>query len=200
MLFGSKILGRLARHFVRMPGIGEKSAQRLVLYVLGASEDEISELAESLRQVKRSVRTCARCGNIAESDLCTICSDEERDTSTICVVENAPDLFVIERGKQYRGLYHVLDGVISPLDGVGPEDLPLEALAGRVRDEGIREVIVAVNPTVEGEATALYIARLLRTHEGVRITRPARGLPAGGSLEFTDEVTLAKAIEGRQEL
>jgi recombination protein RecR len=199
MLFGSKILTALVKHFTRMPGIGEKSAQRLALYILDAPEDEVTSLAGVLRAVKSKVGRCARCGNIAEGEVCAVCADDDRDGTTLCVVESAPDLHVIERGGRFRGRYHVLGGVISPLDGVGPEDLPLDRLRDRVREEGVHEVIVAVNQTVEGEATALYIARLLKPLS-VRVTRPARGLPAGGTLEYTDEVTLARALEARQDL
>ena len=192
---------RLVEAFNRLPGIGPKSAQRLAYYILRASREEAQELAEALLEVKVSVVLCERCQNLATASPCNVCEDRSRDRSLICVVEEPLDVLAIERTGGYTGLFHVLHGVISPSDGVGPEDLKLQELLARIRDAdpAVDEVIVATNPNLEGEATAMYLGRLLRPL-GVRVTRLARGLPAGADLEYADEVTLGRALEYRQEV
>jgi recombination protein RecR len=192
---------RLIEGFNRLPGIGPKSAQRLAYYVLRASREEAQELADALLEVKISVVLCERCQNLATASPCNVCEDRSRDASMICVVEEPLDVLAIERTGGYRGQFHVLHGVISPSDGVGPEDLKLQELLARIRDAGpeVSEVIVATNPNLEGEATAMYLGRLLRPL-GVRVTRLARGLPAGADLEYADDVTLRRALEYRQEV
>lgn len=179
-----------------MPGVGRKTAERLAFHVLKGSADDARKLAQALVDVKEKVRLCSVCCSITESDPCAICADERRDKSVICVVEEPADVFAIERVNEFRGGYHVLMGALSPLDGVGPEQLKLDELVRRVAAGGIDEVIVATNPNVEGEATAMYVARLL-SGTNVLVTRIARGLPMGGDLEYADEVTLSKALDGR---
>lgn len=196
MIFGSPLLARLVALFKRMPGIGEKSAQRLALHVLRGDRAEVEELARTLLEIKDKVGLCAICANVAEGERCVICDDARRSDDTICVVEQPQDVYVLERTGAFHGRYHVLHGSLSPLDGVGPEDLKLALLQRRVRAAATREVIVATNPTVEGDATALYIGQML-AGLGVRVTRLARGLPVGGSLEFLDDATLGRAFEGR---
>jgi recombination protein RecR len=192
---------RLIEGFNRLPGIGPKSAQRLAYHVLRASREEAQELADALLEVKISVVLCERCQNLATASPCNVCEDRSRDASIICVVEEPLDVLAIERTGGYRGQFHVLHGVISPSDGVGPEDLKLQELLVRIRDVDpeVSEVIVATNPNLEGEATAMYLGRLLRPL-GVRVTRLARGLPAGADLEYADDVTLRRALEYRQEV
>jgi recombination protein RecR len=185
--------------FKRMPGIGEKSAQRLALHVLRSDRSEIEELSRTLLEIKDGVGLCEVCANVAEGPRCVVCNDARRSDEAICIVEQPQDVYVLERTGAFHGRYQVLHGALSPLDGVGPEDLKLMELPRRVRDTGTREVIVATNPTVEGDATALYIGQLLEG-TGVRVTRLARGLPVGGSLEFLDEATLGRAFEGRAEV
>lgn len=183
----------------RLPGIGPKTAARLAFYLLRAPEEEVIGLAEALRELKERVVFCERCYNVAESSPCTICGSAERDTSLLCVVEEPSDVLAIERTREYRGLYHVLHGAISPVDGIGPEQLKVAELLARLQVEPLREVLLATNPNLEGEATAMYIARLLAP-SGVRVTRLAHGLPVGGDLEYADEVTLSRALSGRQEM
>ena len=178
-----------------MPGIGRKSAQRLAFYILKLPADDSNELAQLIRDVKVKVRECSICCNLTDSDPCRICADPRRDQSKICVVEEASDLIALDKGEGYRGVYHVLGGVLSPLDGIGPDDLKIKELLGRVKGE-VSEVILATSPDTEGEATAVYIAKLLKPF-GIRITRIARGLPVGTDLQFADSQTLAKALEGR---
>jgi len=197
MNYGLPLLEALIDHFRKLPGIGEKTGRRLAFAVLGMEEGEVKGFAETLLQVKKRVGFCKRCGNLAESDICGICSDPTRENGIVCVVERPADLYVLESSGQYRGRYHVLHGVLSPLDGVGPEDLSLDQLEKRVRDEGIREVIVATNPSVEGDTTSLYISRMFKNHR-VRVTRLARGLPLGSFLEYVDKGTITKALEGRE--
>lgn len=199
MIFGSPLLTRLVSLFKRMPGIGEKSAQRLALHVLRSDRAEIEELSRVLREIKEHVGLCEVCANVAEGPQCVVCSDMRRTDEWICIVEQPQDVYVLERTGAFHGRYQVLHGVLSPLDGVGPEDLKLQSLPRRVREAGTREVIVATNPTVEGDATALYIGQML-AGLGVRVTRLARGLPVGGSLEYLDEATLGRAFEGRAEV
>ena len=199
MIYGLPLLQALIDHFKKLPGVGEKTARRLAFAVLDMDAREVQQFAETLLQVKQKIGYCTRCGNLAETELCGICTDERRTGAILCVVERAADLFVLEGSGQYRGRYHVLHGVLSPLDGVGPEDLNLERLERRVQEEGIQEVIVATNPSIEGDTTSLYIANILRKY-GVKVTRPARGLPIGGTLEFADRGTITKALEGREQI
>lgn len=190
---------RLIDAFSRLPGIGPKTAARLTYFLLRAPDELALELADALRDLKERVRYCRRCFNVAEGELCAICADEHRDAHLICVVEEPLDVVALERSGVYRGLYHVLHGVINPLENVGPDDLRIRELLDRVRSEQVEEVILATNPNMEGEATAMYIARLLRPL-GVRVTRLAHGLPVGGDLEYADQHTLARALEGRHPL
>jgi recombination protein RecR len=197
MNYGLPLLQALIGHFKKLPGVGEKTARRLAFSILDMSGEEVGEFAETLVQVKKRIGFCNRCGNLAEGELCGICRDEKRTDPVLCVVERASDVYVLETAGQYRGRYHVLHGVLSPLDGVGPGDLNLETLERRVKNENIQEVIVATNPSIEGDTTALYIAQMLRRY-GIKVTRPARGLPMGSSLEFVDRGTITKALEGRE--
>ena len=195
----AKPLANLIRELAKLPGIGGKSAQRLAFHILSMDDREAEVLANSITRAKSSMRYCSVCGNLTESDPCEICSDEKRDRTVICVVEQARDVAAMERMKEYNGLYHVLNGAISPMDGIGPEDINLKQLIIRLQQDDIREVILATNPTIEGEATAMYAARLIKP-SGIKVTRIAHGIPVGGDLEYTDEVTLSKAMEGRREL
>lgn len=195
----AKPLANLIRELSKLPGIGGKSAQRLAFHILSMDDREAEVLANSITRAKSSMRYCSVCGNLTESDPCEICSDEKRDRTVICVVEQARDVAAMERMKEYNGLYHVLNGAISPMDGIGPEDINLKQLIIRLQQNDIREVILATNPTIEGEATAMYAARLIKP-SGIKVTRIAHGIPVGGDLEYTDEVTLSKAMEGRREL
>ncbi len=179
-----------------MPGIGRKSAQRLAFYVLNLPEDRVNELADDLLNAKKTIHRCSVCQNLTDSEICPICSSEKRDHQTICVVESPQDVIAIERTREYHGVYHVLHGLISPMDGIGPQDICIKELLERVNSEEIEEVIMATNPTVEGETTAMYISKLLKPF-GIKTTRLAYGIPVGGSLEITDEVTLYRALEGR---
>ena len=189
-------VARLVDQFHRLPGIGPKTAQRLTYYLVRMPEEQARELADALVSVKERIVLCSECFNITEQDPCAICADPRRDRTTICVVEEALDVVSLEKTGSYRGLYHVLHGSISPMNGIGPDELKIHPLVGRVGD-GVREVILATNPNLEGETTSMYIHRLLASLE-VNVTRPARGLPVGGDLEYADEVTLGRAIEGRQ--
>lgn len=191
-------IARLIEEFARLPGIGPKSAQRLAYYILRASDEEATALADAIVEVKRRIVLCSTCFNITETDPCRFCSNESRDRSVICVVEQPLDVHVIERTGGYRGLYHVLHGVLNPVDGIGPEQIRVKELLARISPGDTREVIMATNPNLEGEATAMYVQRLLQP-AGVRVTRLARGLPSGADLEYTDDVTLARALEARQD-
>ncbi|MFB3817927.1 MAG: recombination mediator RecR [Candidatus Methylomirabilales bacterium] len=192
-------LATLIEQLVRLPGIGPKSAQRLAFHLLKVPREEAAALAEAVLGLKDKIRTCAQCGNISEEELCGICRDPRREATLLCVVEEVNDLLAIEKTREFRGLYHVLGGSLSPLDGRGPEQIRGKELLQRLEAGVIREVILATNPNVEGEATALYLLRLLKAHP-VRVTRIARGLPMGGDLEYADEATLARALEGRREI
>ena len=183
----------------RLPGIGPKSAQRIAFHLLKLPADDVNRLAMSITDAKARVRFCVRCWNFADGDLCPICLDDRRDTTTLCVVEESRDIVSIEKTGEFRGRYHVLLGAMSPLDGIGPEQLKMKELFARLEPEGIQEVIVCTNPNTEGEVTALYLARMLRPF-GIRVTRIASGLPVGGDLEYADELTLGRALEGRREL
>ncbi len=182
-----------------MPAVGRKSAQRMAFYVLGLSDEQAKEFADSILEVKRSIRCCSVCQNLSAADICPICDDQKRDHSVICVVEDAQDVMAFERTREFSGVYHVLHGVISPLDGVGPEQLRIRELMTRLADESVTEVIMATNPTVDGEATAAYLARCIKPL-GIKVTRLAYGIPVGGSLEYADDVTLSRALEGRNTL
>ena len=191
-------MGRLIQELNKLPGIGPKSAQRLTYFIVRIPEEEARALAEAIRAIKETTLFCSRCQNIADQDPCDICSNANRDSSQICVVEEPLDAMTIERAGCYRGLYHVLHGVISPMNGVGPEDLKIRELLARLREEDVKEVILATNPTLEGESTAIYIRRQVEPL-GIKITHLARGLPMGGDLEYADETTLSRAFQGRQE-
>lgn len=195
----AKPVEALIRGLSKLPGIGEKTATRLALHMLRAPAEEMEALAHSILDVKQKIRTCSECFNYTEEDPCTICSDPKRRTGLLCVVEDPGDLMAVEKSKGFIGRYHVLHGVLSPLDGVGPEDLKIAKLVERVRSGDFQEVIVATNPSVEGEATSLYLAQVLR-ELGVRISRIAYGLPAGGDVQYADRLTLGKALENRREL
>jgi len=192
-------IARLIEAFHKLPGIGPKSAQRLAYHILRAPEQEAAGLARAVVDVKQRIRLCSSCLNITEMDPCSYCQDVRRDRSVVCVVEQPLDILALERSGGFRGLYHVLHGVLNPMDGVGPENLHIKELLDRLPDGEVKEVIMATNPSLEGEATAMYIQRLV-SPLGVRVTRLARGLPSGADLEYTDDVTLSRALEGRQEL
>ena len=183
----------------RLPGIGPKSAQRIAFYLLKAAPEDAKRLARAVVEAKERVSWCRRCFNFAEGELCVYCRDDRRDSTLLCVVEEPRDIVAVERTQEYRGRYHVLLGAISPIEGIGPEQLKIRELLARVNDEGVKEVILATNPNIEGEATAMYLARLLKPL-GLRVTRIASGLPVGGDLEYADEVTLGRALEGRREV
>ncbi|WP_200332324.1 MULTISPECIES: recombination mediator RecR [unclassified Leucobacter] len=193
------IVQDLIDEFGRLPGIGPKSAQRIAFHILQTQNFDVSKLAELLSEVREKVRFCDVCGNITEHERCSICRDPRRDDSIICVVEEPKDVVAIERTRQFRGLYHVLGGAISPIDGIGPDDLSIPALMRRVGENHVQEVIIATDPNLEGEATAAYLSRLLTSIE-VPVSRLASGLPVGGDLEFADEVTLGRAFEGRRKV
>jgi recombination protein RecR len=192
-------IARLVRELARLPGIGEKSAQRLAFHVLEAGAEYAQALAEAVVGVVRDVRCCSTCQTLTERDPCAICADDRRDPRIICVVEGVPDLLAIERTREFRGRYHVLHGALSPLDGVGPSDLKIRELLLRLEREPADEVVVATNPDIEGEATALYLQKLLKPL-GIKLTRIAQGVPMGGDLEYADQATLARALTGRREL
>ena len=193
------LLARLSRELVRLPGIGQKTAQRLAFHLMKVETEEALRLAEAIREVKEKVSFCTQCRNIAEGPLCEICLDPKRDTTTILVVEEPSTLHAIEQSRAFRGLYHVLYGALSPLDGIGPADIRTQDLEERVKAGDIKEVIVATNPTIEGEATAIYLTKRLKPM-GVKVSRIAYGIPVGMDIEYADEVTLLKSIEGRRDL
>ena len=189
---------KLIDEFAKLPSIGKKTAQRLTLHVLNLPDDEVREFAEALIKAKGTIRYCEQCGNFTDSKICSVCSNPSRNTNQICVVENPKDIMTMEKVKEYNGVYHVLHGTISPMAGRGPDDIRLKELITRITPD-IKEVIVATNPNIEGEATAMYIARILKPI-GVTVTRIAHGVPVGGDIEYADEVTLSKALEGRKEI
>lgn len=195
----SEPIDRLINEFSKLPGIGRKTAQRLAFHVINMNPDDVSSLSKALMDVKREIRYCKVCCNISDSDICSICANGHRDSSTICVVEDPRDVAAMERTKDYNGKYHVLNGVISPMDGIGPDMLNIKELISRLGDGSIKEIIMATNPTIEGEATAMYISRLVKPM-GIKVTRIAHGLPVGGDLEYADDVTISKALEGRREI
>ena len=191
-------LARWIEHLQHLPGVGPKTAQRLALHILKRPDDEIASLAQALLEAKKQVGTCSSCGHLSAEPVCEICSSPKRDSTTVCVVGDSRDLIALEKTREYKGKYHVLGGLISPIDGIGPEQLNITSLVRRVSSQEIREVIMAIAPSVEGETTTLYIAHLLKPF--TKVTRIAFGLPMGGDLEYADEVTLARALEGRREL
>jgi recombination protein RecR len=192
-------ISKLIDGFMKLPGIGPKTAARLAFFVLGMKEDDVLELAKALVNAKRNLVYCSNCQNITDVDPCRICSDTSRDKSMICVVQEPKDLIAMEKTREFNGYYHVLHGAISPMEGIGPEDIKITELLRRLEDEEVKELILATNPNIEGEATAMYISRLVKPF-GIRVTRIAHGLPVGGDLEYADEVTISKALEGRREL
>lgn len=192
-------LQRLVEQFRKLPGVGGKSAVRMAFAVLNFQKEDIDEFAEALLGVKDGIHFCKKCFNFTETDLCDVCSNPDRDSSVVCVVEDARDIVAIERIRDYKGLYHVLGGVLSPMNGIGVEQLHVKELLARLADDSVKEVIVATNPSVEGEATAMYIAKLLKPFD-IKVTRLAYGIPVGGDLEYADEITLRRAIMGRSEL
>lgn len=198
-MFTAEPITRLIEEFNKLPGIGPKSAQRLTYYLLQMPKDRASALAEAIISIKDKVSLCSICFNITDSDPCLICRSEERDQTKICVVEEPIDILPLERTRKYGGLYHVLHGVIAPADGIGPEELKVKELLSRLNSSLVTEVILATNPNLEGEATAMYLNHLI-TPSGIRVTRLAHGLPFGGDLEYADDVTLSHALEGRQEM
>jgi recombination protein RecR len=192
-------ISKLIDSFMKLPGIGPKTAVRLAFFVLTMKEDTVLDFAKALVNAKRNMSYCSQCGHITDRDPCYICEDNRRDRSTICVVQDPKDVIAMEKMKEYNGLYHVLHGAISPMDGIGPEDIKIAELIKRLQDNTVQEIILATNPNIEGEATAMYISRLIKP-TGIKITRIAHGLPVGGDLEYADEVTLSKALEGRREI
>ena len=194
-----KPLARLINKMSKLPGIGTKTAQRLSFYILSLEDKEAEQLASAILTAKKEMKYCSVCGNLTDEDPCAICSDKSRNADTICVVESPKDVMAMERIREYNGLYHVLHGVISPMEGIGPEDINLMSLLKRLQADDIKELIIATNPNIEGEATAMYIARLFKP-SGIKVSRIAHGIPVGGDLEYADEVTLLKAMEGRREL
>ena len=192
-------LGRLVNELSKMPGIGGKTAQRLAFHILSLSDEEAKALAFAITDAKENMKYCSVCGNLTDQEPCAICRDKTRRQDIICVVESPKDVMAMERMKEFDGLYHVLHGAISPMDGVGPEDINLKQLIRRLQNTDVQELILATNPNIEGEATAMYIARLIKP-SGIKVSRIANGIPVGGDLEYADEVTLLKAMEGRREL
>ena len=194
-----KPLAKLIGEFAKLPGIGYKTAQRLAFHILSLDDAEAQALADSITEAKREMKYCSICGNLTDQDPCAICSDQSRRTDVICVVESPKDVAAMERIREFNGQYHVLNGVISPMEGVGPEDINLRSLIKRLQNSDVRELIIATNPNIEGEATAMYLSKLIKPL-GITVTRIAHGIPVGGDLEYTDEVTLTKALEGRREM
>lgn len=195
----SEPIDRLINEFSKLPGIGRKTAQRLAFHVINMNSEDVSGLSKALMDVKKEIKYCKICCNISDSDICPICANSHRDLSVICVVEDPRDVAAMERTKDFNGKYHVLNGVISPMDGIGPDMLNIKELIARLGDGSIKEIIMATNPTIEGEATAMYISRLVKPM-GIKVTRIAHGLPVGGDLEYADDVTISKALEGRREI
>ena len=199
MSYYSPSIEKLIESFEKLPSIGHKTAVRLAFYMLNASDEEAKNFVDSIENAKKNLKFCSKCFNISDTDPCEICADPKRDQTKICVVEDVKDIVAIEKIHEYKGLYHVLHGTISPMDGIGPEDIKIKELLSRLMDGTVKEVILATNPKVEGEATAMYISKLIKPM-GIKVTRLAHGIPIGGDLEYTDEFTLGKAFEGRTEL
>ncbi|MDD6919985.1 MAG: recombination mediator RecR [Eubacteriales bacterium] len=194
-----KPLQKLINEFAKLPGVGNKSAQRLAFHVISLTENQVEQFAKTLVDAKNQMKYCSVCGNLTDTDPCSICSDGSRRDDLICVVESPKDVVAMERIREFSGRYHVLHGTISPMDGIGPEEINLHSLIERLMNSEVKELIVATNPTIEGEATAMYISKLIKP-SGIKVTRIAHGIPVGGDLEYTDEITLLKAIEGRKEI
>lgn len=194
-----KPVARLIDELSKLPGVGNKTAQRLAFHILDCREEDAVNLSEAILEAKRNMKYCSKCFNLTDVDPCVICSNPKRDQTKICVVESPKDIMAMERTKEYRGLYHVLHGAISPMDGVGPDDIKIRELILRIQENPIDELIIATNPTIEGEATAMYISKLL-SPVGILTTRLAHGIPVGGDIEYADEVTLSKALEGRRKI
>ena len=199
MSYYSPSIEKLIQSFEKLPSIGNKTAARLAFYILNASEEETNEFVSSIINAKKNLKYCSKCYNISDTDPCTICGNPKRDQSIICVVEDVRDIIAMERTHEFKGVYHVLHGSISPMNGIVPEDIKIKELLARLMDGQVKEVILATNPRVEGEATAMYLSKLIKPL-GVTVTRIAHGIPVGGDLEYTDEITLTKALEGRREL
>jgi len=199
MSFYATPIAKLIDELSKLPGVGNKTAQRLAFHILNMSSEDVEKLSSSIVNAKRNIRYCKVCCNITDSDVCNICANVKRDSSTICVVEDPKDVVAMEKTREFKGLYHVLNGAISPMEGIGPEEIRIKELLKRVADNEIKEIILATNPNIEGEATAMYISRLLKPI-GIKVTRIAHGVPVGGDLEYADEVTLMKALEGRREI
>lgn len=199
MLYYAQSISRLISELGKLPGVGPKTAQRLAFHLLNTSDEEALALADAIKEAKEKITYCSVCSNLTDEDPCFICKDTKRDESVICVVEDPKDIVAIEKTGEYRGKYHVLHGIISPINGIGPEQLKIKELLARVKEKPVQEVIVAISSSVEGEATGMYLAKLLRPL-GIKVTRIAHGLPVGGDLEYADEVTLTRAFEGRTEL
>ncbi|MBB6218825.1 recombination protein RecR [Anaerosolibacter carboniphilus] len=192
-------IARLIEEFSKLPGVGRKSAQRLAFHVLNMKEADVESLSAAIIEAKRGTKYCSECANITDIDPCVICRNEQREKTIICVVEDPRDVAAMERVREFKGVYHVLHGAISPMEGIGPEDIKIRELLIRIQNGHVEELIMATNPTIEGEATAMYISKLVKPM-GIRVTRIAHGIPVGGDLEYADEVTLSKALEGRREL
>ncbi len=192
-------LSKLIEQFEKLPGVGKKSAQRLAFHMLDLPKEQAEEFADAILDARRQVRYCTVCQNLTDEELCSVCADSGRNPEEICVVEDPQDVLAFERTREYNGLYHVLHGAVSPLDGIGPEQLKIKELLQRIGKQPVKEIIMATNPTVEGEATAMYLSRLIKPL-GIKVTRLAYGIPVGGDLEYADEVTLSRALEGRSEI
>ncbi|MBQ2835500.1 MAG: recombination protein RecR [Clostridia bacterium] len=199
MSYYSPSIEKLIQSFEKLPSIGNKTAARLAFYILNASEEETNEFVSSIINAKKNLKYCSKCYNISDTDPCTICGNPKREQSQICVVEDVRDIIAMERTHEFKGVYHVLHGSISPMNGIGPDDIKIKELLARLMDGQVKEVILATNPRVEGEATAMYLSKLIKPL-GITVTRIAHGIPVGGDLEYTDEITLTKALEGRREL
>ena len=199
MGFYALTVEKLIEEFQKMPGVGYKSAQRFAFYILGLSKEKAEKFTDAIKDAKEKIGYCKVCCNLTDSDPCSVCSDTSRDKSIICVVESPTDVVALEKTREYKGLYHVLHGVISPMDGIKPDDLKIKELILRLGDDAVKEVIIATNPNIEGEATATYLARLI-TPLGIKVTRIAKGVPVGGDIEYADEVTLVKSLENRVEM
>lgn len=199
MNYYAEPIARLINELSKLPGIGNKTAQRLAFFIVNMSKEQASDLAEAIEEVKEEIRICSLCGNLTDIDPCSICSSHRRDKTTMCVVKDPRDVVAMEKMQEYNGLYHVLHGTISPMQGIGPDDIRIKELLERLNDNQVKEVILATNPDVEGEATAMYIARLIKPM-GILTTRIAHGIPVGGDLEYADQITLQKSFEGRREI
>jgi len=199
MSYYSPSIEKLIESFEKLPSIGHKTAVRLAFYMLNLDKEQVNEFIFSITNAKKNLKYCSQCYNISDTDPCDICSNSKRIADTICVVEDVKDVIAMERTHEFHGVYHVLHGAISPMNGIGPDDIKIKELLARLQDESVKELIIATNPRVEGEATAMYISKLVKPL-GIKVTRIAHGIPVGGDLEYTDEITLAKALEGRREI